>query len=311
MTYHVDVPLILKDVNLKFRESSKTEHTDLIGDMVPGSGSFLLLEELADSIPHVNDATAHGTQVLLPFSEQCLVVHDGASDAGTVGGRIRDLGALEDIELRGDALGGLDCSGSGGGDEVEGTDTFTIEAEVLREGLGNGEFEALLSEVADSPGITVQVAGSETLVRAIEEGEMVAGAHGFGDFDPLLLGRVNTGWIVGTGVEDEDGEMGRGENGSNQAVVVQTTGINVEVRVVRNSSPNVLEDLVVVRPGWDRGIESGFWRPWVEAREEQSSEMDRTGSGNGLTTDDLETEINSIVSLPISVEKKKLIIGVR
>lgn len=87
---------------------------------------------------------------------------------------------------------------------MQSTNTFAVQTEVLGEGLGNGEFEALLCEVADSPSVIVQIAGSEALVGAIEEGEMVAGAHGLGDFDPLLLCRVDTGRVVGAGVEDED-----------------------------------------------------------------------------------------------------------
>ena len=63
------MPLILEDVDLELCEASETEHADLIGDVVPGSGGTLLLEKLAESLAHVNDATAHGAQVLLPLSE--------------------------------------------------------------------------------------------------------------------------------------------------------------------------------------------------------------------------------------------------
>lgn len=144
---------------------------------------------------------------------------------------------------------------------------------------------------------------------------MVAGTHGLGDFDPLLLGRVDTGRVVGASVEDEDGEMGSRENGSDQAIVVETTGINIEVRVVRDSGPNVLEDLVVVGPGWDGKIERGLWSARVETGEEQPAKVDSTSSGNSLDAHDLDydkkKQIEAIVSLPISIEKQHREFGER
>lgn len=74
------------------------------------------------------------------------------------------------------------------GDEVEGAGSFAVEAEVLGEGLRDAEFEALLDEVADGPGVVFEVPGGEALVGAVEEGEVVFGADDFGDVGPLGVG---------------------------------------------------------------------------------------------------------------------------
>lgn len=99
--------------------------------------------------------------------------------------------------------------------------------------------------------------------------------------------------------------MRSSENSPDQAVVVETTGINIEVRVVRNSGPDVLENLVVVCPGRDGHIERGLWRARMEAGEEQPAKVDGTSSGNSLDAHNLDmtkrNKSEAIVSLPVSI----------
>lgn len=96
---------------------------------------------------------------------------------------------------------------------MEGTRSFTVKAKVLGKGLGDAEFEALLDEVADGPGIVFEISGCETLVCAVEEGEVISGSDDFCEFGPLVAGGVDAGGIMGAGMEEDDTAFGGFVNG--------------------------------------------------------------------------------------------------
>ena len=128
---HVDMVLLAQSQDLGLGQAGEREHADLIGNVVPRAGSLQLLEVLAQRRAHLDDAAGHGAQVTLPLGEQLWVVEDCGSDTGAVRGRVGDLGALQDGELRGDALGGVLGVRAGGGDEVEAAGALAVETEVL------------------------------------------------------------------------------------------------------------------------------------------------------------------------------------
>lgn len=98
--------------------------------------------------------------------------------------------------------------------------SLAVKANVLGEGLGDAEPEPLLNEVVDSPSVGVEVTGCETLVRAVEEGEVGAGAHDGGYLLPLGLSRIDTSGVVGAGVEENDGALRGGFEGADHALEV-------------------------------------------------------------------------------------------
>lgn len=144
----------------------------------------------------------------------------------------------------------------------------------------------MLDEVAQGPGVAVEVPRGETLVGAVEEGEMGALAHDGRDGLPLLLGEVHAGGIVGAGVEEDDGARRGGAEGAEHAIVVEAFGLRGEVRVVCEVEADVCEDLVVVCPGWAGEVEGWFGGCGVEAGEEESAEVDGAGAGDGLECGD-------------------------
>lgn len=159
---HADPP-VLRHINMRIlpdlqhlllRQAREAEHADLIRDVLPAALlPVQLLQFPSQGFAHVDDAAGHGAQVGFPFFEELGVVEDEAGDAGAVGGRVADLAALEDGEL---GCYATDCAlgvRAGAGDEVEGAGSFAVETEVLGEGLGDAQFEALLDEVSDSPGV--------------------------------------------------------------------------------------------------------------------------------------------------------------
>lgn len=248
---HVDVGVLADLQDLGLGQAREAEHADLVGDVVPGARGAELLQLGPQRRAHADDAPGHRAQVVLPLGEQGRVVHDGAGDAGPVQGRVGDLGPLQDGELRGDAGdGALGVRGRAGHD-VEAARPLAVEAEVLGEALSYHQLETLLDEIPDGGVVFRQVAGGESLVGAVEEGEVALLTYYLGDFLPLLQGRVNARGVVGTGVEEDDGSLGSSEYGGLHALEVEASCLLGEVGVLSDGNADVGEDLVVVCP---RGI---------------------------------------------------------
>lgn len=241
-------------------QASETEHTNLGGNVIPRAGSTAGLETLTQTTAHLQDTTAHGTQIILPLREENGVIQNAAGNAGAVRGRIGDLRALQDSQLASDVGIGGGSIRARGRDEVEGSCALTVQTEVLGEGLRDAQLEALLDEVADRPGVADQVARGEALVGGVEEGEVRALAHQRGDLAPLVLRGVDTGWVVCAGVQEDDGSSRRRPQRLEHAIEVKTLGFLGEVGVVGELKADVCEDLVVIGPGWVREVNGGLLR---------------------------------------------------
>lgn len=280
MAYHVDVILFTQNLDLRLSQARETEHANLIGDMLPRARGALVLETLAQTLAHVDDAATHGAQVILPHGKQLRIVEDAAGDVGAVGGRVGDFGALQDGELGRHVVSGSAGVGPGGREEVKDARALAVEPEVLGEGLGDDHFEALVDEVADGPGIADQIPGGKTLVGAVKEGEVVALAHDGGNALPLVLGRVDAGRVMSAGMQQDDGAGRGGAQAGDHAIEVETLGLGVEVGVLHDGQAHAAKDLVVVGPG--RVGEVDGRRLGMEAREEESPQMDGASARDGL-----------------------------
>ena len=165
-----------------------------------------LLQVVLEEGAHGDDAVGHLLDLTKPLLVQLGAAEDGGGDAGTVDGRVGVQRTDEDLELRVDALLLLGV----GGDEREGSNTLAVETHVLGERLAQGNVVALLDKVAHGKGVLVGVARGEALVGHVEEGKVVLLLDNVGDLLPLLLGRVDTGGVVGAGVKQEDAALGGG-----------------------------------------------------------------------------------------------------
>lgn len=230
--YHVNVILLFEKFDLRLGQASKTEHANLIGDMLPLARGTLGLETLAKTLTHVDDTTTHRAQILLPHGEQLRVVEDTTGNVRPVGRGVGDLCPLQGRQLRGDVRGGCDSVGTGRSDEMKGPRTLTIQSKVLRKRLRNAQLEALVDKVADGPRVTDQIARGKALVGAVEEGEVVALAHHLGNLLPLLLGGIDAGRVVSAGMEQHDGASGCGAQTGKHAIDIKPLGLGMEVRVL-------------------------------------------------------------------------------
>ena len=92
-----------------------------------------------------------------------------------------------------------------GDDDVEGTGALAVESHVLGEGLADGDVEIRAggAEVADGPGVVVEVSRGEALVGRVEDDEELLFSADLREGLPLLLGRVHARGVVGARVEQD------------------------------------------------------------------------------------------------------------
>jgi hypothetical protein len=140
--------------------------------------------------------------------------------------------------------------------------------------------------VLNGPGVLSETARSEALVCAVEEGEVVASAHGGGNLAPLGLCWVDSSGVVGAGVQEDYAATWCRLDGRKHALKVKTLGFGAEVGVCLYGEVNIREDLVVVGPCWRGEVDSrrGFGE---EFGEEEAAEMDCASTGDGLERDGL------------------------
>lgn len=194
---------------------------------------------------------------------------------------------MEDCQLAGDVLVGVFGIRAGSRDEVESSCALSVQTKVLRKGLRDAQFQAQLREVADGPCVPRKVTRSEALVGSVKEGEVMSLTDHSSNQFPLLLGRVDTGRVVGAGVEDDDGAGGGLAQRRDHAIEVQTLGLRGKVRVGGHGQANVGEDLVVVGPSRIGDVDGGSRLDGVESRQEEAAQVHSTGARNRLHSGNL------------------------
>lgn len=148
----VAVVLLLEDLDLRSRQSRKGEHSNLINNVVPGSGGSQGNELVKERLAHGNDSVGHGRQVLLPLLVKCLVVQDKGDNTGSIGRRVGDDGTLGLCDLGLDRV--LDLGGLCNNREVTGT--LRVETKVLGERLGDEHLKAALDKVTDRVSVLIE-----------------------------------------------------------------------------------------------------------------------------------------------------------
>lgn len=238
--------LLSQSINLLRLQPGVAKHSNLARDMVPIMLRAELFETALECIPHRNDTIRYSLDFGEPLIVELWVIEDLRCDASTTDGGVGVEGSDEDLDLRVEAL----LLFGGFREEGEGPNTFAIESlrgrlvyqektggrmrtyHVLGEGLAQGDLVALLNEVADGVGIFVSVTGCEPLVRHVKEGKMAAVLHGIANDPPLFGCRVDTGRVVRTGVEEEDGALGGIFDVHEETVDVETDSLLIVVPVL-------------------------------------------------------------------------------
>jgi len=183
---------------------SLPEHSNLALDVTPLAGSLEVVGQgIVELLAHADDAVGHSLDLTLPLGIELGVAEDGIGNTSAVSGRVRVHGTDDNLELTVNTglFFGI------GSYEGEGANTLAVQAHVLSERLGEGDLVSLGHKVAHGKGITAGRAGGETLVGHVEEGEELLLLDNVGNFNPLGLSRIDTCWVVCTGMEEDNGTL--------------------------------------------------------------------------------------------------------
>lgn len=272
----VDGVLLGQLVHLLRCQASVGEHADLAGDVGPVVLGAERLELLLEKRAHGDDAVSHALDLAEPLLVEGRVVEDLSRNTGAVDRGVGVQRADQDLDLGVHALLLLGRFTDNG----EGTSTLTIETHVLGERLGQAGVVALLDKVAQRKGILVGITAGEALVGHVEEDIVVTSLDGSLNCLPLFGSGVDTGRIVGAGVEEEHAALGSGVDIVDHTIKVQANRVLVVVAVLLDLQPRVLEDSSVVGPG--RGGNVDLLVAGVPAGEEFTTDPQGTGAGDGL-----------------------------
>lgn len=257
--------------------------TYLLSDVLPRTRGTKAGQLIIQSLSHRSDAAAHQLQFGQPVSREALALQDGLDNGRSVPGSDRvfatdELGQISE-GLAPRAFRRIVNN------QVEGSRSLSIETKTLGEGLGDAHLHGWLVvvEVADGPRVLDRVSRCETLVGVVEDGEELFPGAELGNGDPLLLGGIQAGWVVGTGVQ-KDGVAGLGLllQHVDHGCEVESAILIVVVRVCARSDAGGLPDDMVVGPGWVGHPDAA--RTDVVG-EESGGDVVGTGSRDGLHTD--------------------------
>lgn len=92
--------------------------------------------------------------------------------------------------------------GGVGSQESESTNSFSVETKVLGKRLSNSNVVSIKYELSDWESILVSISTGKSLVSKIKEWEVSLGFNNLRDFLPLGQVWINSGWVVSTGMEE-------------------------------------------------------------------------------------------------------------
>ena len=150
---HVDGVLLSELINLVFVEAGEGEHADLVGHVLPVVLVAERLQFVDKARSHGSHASGHIFQILMPHGGQLRVAQDDVDDSSSVNGRV-----------------GVDWSGNlldaghdncflffASADNGEGSNSLTVETEVLSERLEEDEVVGVLLEEAERVSVLLEV----------------------------------------------------------------------------------------------------------------------------------------------------------
>ena len=145
--------------------------------------------------------------------------------------------------------------------------------------LGDHKLEAeLVSEIADRPGVLLQVTRGVALVGSVKDADGVLGDSDLGNLLPLLLGGVDARGVVGDSVEHKGGSLGGTVEVLEETVDVESHLLG-EVAVLARLETGLAEDGKVVAPRGVGAVDDGVG---VVHLEELGSNAESASAREGL-----------------------------
>lgn len=231
ITRHVDVTLIDNLGTLLLRQTEEGEHANLLENVIPvtsRSGRLeLARQELVKLLAHLDDSVSHLSDVFLPLCPELVVGEDHSHHSSAKGRWVADFAPLNHAELAQYGVALCLCRA----DNVQRTDSLAIETGILGKALADQDGDrAALDKVPHRVCVLVEISRGKALVCAVEECKVALGLKQVGNGVPLLLGRVDTGRVVGTGVEQEDGAIRCRFERRGETIEVKTDRLGIVLR---------------------------------------------------------------------------------
>lgn len=151
--------------------------------MGPRSGNGKSLKLVLELLTGFNDSVRDCLQLGQVFLVELWVSVDGVHDKCTVLWRVRVSDSNDGLNLAQNSLSLIGV----GTDKVQGTDSLSVQAEILGERLGDDHTQALRSEVSDGEGVLLEVTGGKALVGRIKEWHEASSLADLSNLFPLFL----------------------------------------------------------------------------------------------------------------------------
>mmetsp|Transcript_28414 Transcript_28414/g.60886 ORF Transcript_28414/g.60886 Transcript_28414/m.60886 type:complete len:303 (-) Transcript_28414:431-1339(-) len=243
-------PIVRATNHFKGFNESRSHGLDSFGH--PGTFGVVLLRELI-----VRQDSSHNGRAVL----RGTAVH-GTDDALQL--------AHQNIFLGGILAHDTQCSAS-----------LTVQTKVFGEGLRQKNGETGINNSSESLGICFGITRGETLVGTVEKDQVSLRLDYFQQLLPLLVRRIATGWVVRTGMKQQDGSIRGILEILQHALKIETVGRAVVITVSVYIQAASAEDFVVVSPGWiwDINILVG-----IEIGQELASDPASSRSTEGLNS---------------------------
>ena len=165
--------------------------------MIPSAFDLSGLKSLSEETPHFEDSACDHFELLLPLLFVVFAAETHGDQSGPMNGRVGVHSSGHQFQLGHHYIRVL-LAGAG---NVQGPDSLSVETEVFREGLCHHHLQSLLDEYPDALDIFLQIATGIALVGRVEKGQKASLLEQLGHFLPLLQIEVDSGGVVGAGMQ--------------------------------------------------------------------------------------------------------------
>lgn len=111
-----------KLLNLLWVDSSKAEHSNLVGNVLPITSRSLLGEQILERSSHGDDTISHELDISEPLLVESWIREDAGSNASSMDWWVGVEWANKDLDLRSNTSSLISVRGNNG----ESTDSFTL-----------------------------------------------------------------------------------------------------------------------------------------------------------------------------------------
>jgi len=208
-------------------KSGERKHSDLVGNVIPVSFASVSKQGGLQSASHFKNSSVDLFQFSEPFSFILRVSQDSSDKEGSVEGRRTVHSSDHQFDLTHHFFGDISI----GGDEMQASDSFSVESEILGITLGEHILNSGSFEDSERLNVSFNISGGISLIGTIEVRVQLLFLENLSKLSPLIRGGVNSGGVVGTGMQKHNAAGFSIGKSLAHSFEVESFGLGVEVRV--------------------------------------------------------------------------------